>query len=131
MKDHYSPKFLTIAERFKLNKRDQREGETISQYLVELKKLAATCEYGDFLEQALRDRLVCGIRDQQIQRKLLSVSALTLQKAVEIAVAMELATKQSKQFQDQPSGGTQAQSQQVNKVKARRPYSQNKGVDKG
>ncbi|KAJ8032952.1 hypothetical protein HOLleu_23051 [Holothuria leucospilota] len=48
LKDHYSPKPLTIAERFKFHKRDQKEGESISGYLVEVKKLAATCEYGDF-----------------------------------------------------------------------------------
>ncbi|KAJ8037362.1 hypothetical protein HOLleu_18163 [Holothuria leucospilota] len=95
--------------------------------------MAAICEFGDFLEQALRDRLVCGIRDQNVQRKLLSVSGLTLKKAVETAVAMELATKQSQEFQEKPNLGTQGQSQQVNKVKVRRPdvNNQNKRFHKG
>ena len=39
MKDHLKPKPLIIAERFKFHHRNQREGETVAQYLVELHKL--------------------------------------------------------------------------------------------
>ena len=39
--------------------------------------------------------LVCGINDQNIQRKLLSESSLTYEKAVDIAISMETADKDS------------------------------------
>ena len=41
----------------------------------------------------LRDRLVCGIGDQAIQRKLLAEDGLTLKSAVAIALAMETAAR--------------------------------------
>jgi len=39
LKAHLEPKPLTIAERFKFHKRNQLEGETIAQYLAELRRL--------------------------------------------------------------------------------------------
>ena len=41
----------------------------------------------------LRDRLVCGIREDRIQRRLLAERELTFEKAVEIASATEMALK--------------------------------------
>ena len=44
----------------------------------------------------LRDHLVSGIKDTQIRHGLLSESALTLKRALEIASAMELAARDAK-----------------------------------
>ena len=41
----------------------------------------------------LRDRLVCGINNHQIQKRLLAEHDLKYQKAVELALAMESASK--------------------------------------
>ena len=41
-------------------KRDQQESESVSDFIVMLKKLASTCKFGNFLKVALRDRFVCG-----------------------------------------------------------------------
>jgi hypothetical protein len=49
------------------------------------------CNYGTPLDEMLRDRIVCGIHDETIQRKLLSETDLTLTRATEIAVSMEAA----------------------------------------
>ena len=98
LKDHLHPKPLIIAERFKFHKRDQKEGETIAQYVAALRKLADTCEFEAFLEQALRDRLVCGLYAENIQRKLLTEAKLTLSRAYEIAQGMEAAQRQASEF---------------------------------
>ena len=45
MQAHLKPKPLTIAERFKFNRRKQQEGETIAQFLAELRKLAETYNF--------------------------------------------------------------------------------------
>lgn len=37
LKDHYSPKPLIIAERFRFHKRNQQDGESISQFVAVLK----------------------------------------------------------------------------------------------
>lgn len=64
------PKALVISERFKFNKRNQKEGESVNSYVVELKRLSTHCEFGTFLLKALRDRLVCGLRSETTQKKL-------------------------------------------------------------
>ena len=99
MKDHLSPKPLVIAERFKFHKRDQHEGESVSQYLAALRKLAEKCDFNDFLDQALRDKLVCGLRNESIQRKLLAEADLTLKRAVEVSQGMEAAHHQASELQ--------------------------------
>ena len=43
------------------------------------------------MEEQLRDRLVCGVKDNKIHRRLLPEEKLTLKKAVEIAVTLEQA----------------------------------------
>ena len=53
----------TIFERARFNRRCQREGESMEQYITELYSLIEFCAYGDLKEQMLRDRLVVGIRD--------------------------------------------------------------------
>ena len=91
---HYSPKPILIAERFKFHRRSQLESETVAQFVVELKRLALKREFGTFLEEALRDRLVCGLKSVQIQKKLLAERDLTFKKAFETAQSMELANKE-------------------------------------
>ena len=91
---HYKPKPPVIGQRFIFHQRTQKPGEPINQFLMELRRLARTCEFGQFLEEALRDRLVCGLNNSSIQKKLLSEKDLTLQRAVDIAMAAEMAVLQ-------------------------------------
>lgn len=95
VKNHLRPKPIIIAERFKYHLQRQKEGETVGDFLAELKKLSEPCEFGAFLNEALRDRFVCGLRATAIQKKLLAERDLTLQRAYEIAAGMEAADKQS------------------------------------
>ena len=101
LRNHFSPKPIIIAERFHFHKREQHEGEGVTDYCAALKKCSERCEFGTFLEEALRDRFVCGLRSKQAQKKLLAESKLTWQKALEIATAMESAEKQANQFRTQ------------------------------
>ena len=67
LRRHFDPKPLVIAERFHFHRRNQASGESISEYVAELRRLATHCEFGDYLQQALRDRFVCGIRHENTQ----------------------------------------------------------------
>ena len=62
-KHHDEPQPLVIAERFHFHRRNQATGESISEYMAELCRLSTNCDFRDYLEQALRDRLVCGLRN--------------------------------------------------------------------
>ncbi|RUS88762.1 hypothetical protein EGW08_003479 [Elysia chlorotica] len=93
LNEHLSPKPLEIAERFRFHKRNQREGESIQTYCAEIKRLTQHCGFGQALDKALRDRLVCGLRDTAIQRKLLQEDNLTFKDAFDKAIALEMATR--------------------------------------
>ena len=101
LQEHLSLKPLEIAERFRFYKRNQHERENILSYLAELRKLATHCNFGKNLNEALRDRLVCGLRNMQIQKRLLSETNLKYSKAVEIAVAMETAVHDASELQSE------------------------------
>ena len=92
---HLDPKPIVIAERFKFHKAEQQESESIRDFLARLKKLAETCEFRGYREEAIHDRFVCGLKERTIQRKLLAVAELTLQTAVERACAAELTEKET------------------------------------
>ena len=65
--------------------------------MAELRCLATHCSFGaDFLDQALRDRFVCGLANEAIQKKLLLEADLDLAKAVKIALSLEGADKSSR-----------------------------------
>ncbi|XP_060075467.1 uncharacterized protein K02A2.6-like [Ylistrum balloti] len=98
LKLHFRPKPLVIAERFKFHSRKQNDTETISDYLASLKRLSVDCDFGDFLNQALRDRFVCGLKNDVIQKKLLAETDLDFNKAVQIAQAMEMAYKNTSEI---------------------------------
>ncbi len=55
---------------------------------------------GNFFDQALRDRFVCGLARDSIQRRLLSEINLTYIKAVETAKVMEAAEVHTKSLKD-------------------------------
>uniref|UniRef100_A0A3B3RZC6 Retrotransposon gag domain-containing protein n=1 Tax=Paramormyrops kingsleyae TaxID=1676925 RepID=A0A3B3RZC6_9TELE len=88
---HYQPKPLVVAERYRFQKRNQKESESVSDYIVALRQLSKHCEYGDHLDEALRDRLVSGLISESIQRKLLTEKDLTFARACELAQSIELA----------------------------------------
>lgn len=90
-----------IYERYLFNKRDQAVGESIDTYVASLRSLSKTCNYGALTDNLLRDRMVVGILDKGIRKKLLQESKLTLQSCIDICRANEC-TKQQLQTMDQP-----------------------------
>ncbi|XP_068738454.1 uncharacterized protein [Montipora capricornis] len=105
LRDHYEPKPIVIAERFHFHKREQHEGEGVAAYSAALKKCSEHCAFGTFLEEALRDRFVCGLRSKQTQKRLLAEKELTWKAAVEIALAMEVLDKQASNFRNAAEAG--------------------------
>ena len=70
LRRHFQPKKVIIAERFRFHRRNQAAGETVVQYVAELRRLSAHCDFADYLDQALRDGFVCGLQNESIQRRL-------------------------------------------------------------
>lgn len=100
LKNHFDPKPSEIVQRYKFDSRSRKQNESVLDYVAELRRLAQDCNYGDTLQQKLRDRIVCGINDDRIQRRLLAEADLTCEKALAIAVAAETATKNAHDLQN-------------------------------
>ena len=66
MHAHFNPKPPVLAERCTFHRRCQNKGEPISDYSAELKRLASSCNFGTFLDQALRDRFIFGLAAEHI-----------------------------------------------------------------
>ena len=103
LKDHFEPKPNTIAERFRFHRRNQHQGESVVEYVAELRRLAVRCAFGGYLKEALRDRIVYGLRSEPTQRKLLGEEALSLGRAVDVAVNIESAQKHALALKGSPS----------------------------
>ncbi len=93
LKNYYNPTPSEIVQRFKFNSRNRQPNETVADYVAVLCELAQHCNYGDKLQEMLRDRLVCGIEADGIQRRLLAEAELTFEKALKLAQAIETANK--------------------------------------
>ncbi len=92
---HFNPKPSTIVSRFEFNTRCQKEGESVSSFVAALRKLTEHFNYGAVLDEMLRDRIVCGIRNKKTQQRLLQEADLTYSKAYDLALAAETAQKNS------------------------------------
>ena len=71
MKNHYTPALSEIVQRFCFNSRFRLPHESFSTFVAELRALPEFCNFGDSLSLMIRDRLVCGINDENTQRLLL------------------------------------------------------------
>ena len=106
VKDHQEPAPSAIVERFRFFSCSQRPDESISDFLAHLHKRAKHCQFGDSLQDMLRDRLVCGCRDKRLQYKFLADPGLTYDKAVQLARSNETADRGTKDLAGTTGGPT-------------------------
>ena len=92
-----NPRRNVAYERHVFNTRAQMESESIDGYVTELKILASSCEFGDLKDSLIRDRIVCGVRNETVRLRLLREEDLSLQKAMDICRASEASEQQIKQ----------------------------------
>ena len=72
-------------------------GESIAEYVTELRRFSTCYKFDDYLEQALRDRLLCG--KARGNNSSLKLTSLWL-KRLELAQGFEAAEKNAQQFKE-------------------------------
>lgn len=92
--EYCHPRKNIVFERFKFFSRSQEEGEPVDKYVTDLKRLANPCEFESQADSLIRDRLVLGIKDKQLQERLLREPDLELHKALNICRANETSKQQ-------------------------------------
>ena len=104
LSNHLNPKPKILAQRCRFHKCQQLPGQPISDLLLILKKIAEDCKFDNKLDSRLRDQFVCGLNIQSIVNRLLSEpDNRTFKNAVQIALSIELTTKESAEFQNKNS----------------------------
>ena len=80
------------------NQRSQHPGESIADYVAELRRLASTCNFAHFLDDAMRERLVCGLVNESCHRRLLADAdgTTTFARVTELAQGFEQAENNPK-----------------------------------
>ena len=104
--EHFDPKPSVIVQRFRFNSRLHQEGESVAKFMAELQQLSEHCEFGAMLNDMLRDRLVVGIMNNRIQRRLLAEKELTFKRAYELAIAHETAEKNTAKLKQKEAMST-------------------------
>ncbi|XP_043243629.1 uncharacterized protein K02A2.6-like isoform X2 [Amphibalanus amphitrite] len=84
------PTSVTVA-RYRFFSCCRVQSESVQEFVARLRQLSRDCKFESFLDQMIRDRLVCGVNSDPIQRRLLAEAELTLPQAIKIAVATETA----------------------------------------
>ena len=112
-------KTKVIYERYRFNNH-----ESIDAYTTALHTLAETCEFGSLKEDLIRDRLVCGIRDNSPRKKLLQEPKLTLDKCLDSYRAAEVTKLQMQAMTNQNN-----ESSDVNALKSSSEKSNVRMVD--
>ncbi|KAG8128701.1 hypothetical protein E2320_015515 [Naja naja] len=92
LEEHYAPAASSLAHRLDFYRREQKPGETINDYLTNLRDIAAGCKFEN-VEITLRDRIVVGKRDLRLQRKLITKKSISLKVVMEEARAAEISEK--------------------------------------
>ena len=117
---HYSPKPVEIMQRYRFYSRSRRTGESVAEFVADLRSLAKDCNFGDTLETMLRDKLACGINDPSIQKKLLAEEGLDFKRALAIAEGTEAADRDLREMRTpRTEFSTRVKQEPVNKVQPR------------
>lgn len=66
-----NPQTNVTMERHKFNTRNQNVSEPIESYVSALRIKAKSCKFGNLYEELIRDRLVCGISNDNLRKVLL------------------------------------------------------------
>lgn len=117
---YFVPKERTSVETYKFNQRVQGTTETFDSFVTDLKRMSARCDFGTLKDRLICDRIVQGVRDSQVKKRMLTEDMLTLDKAIMIGQSLEQMKEGLRVMTDKEDGA------EINTVHQRQ-QNQNKG----
>ncbi|GBM97750.1 hypothetical protein AVEN_144332-1 [Araneus ventricosus] len=81
---YFVPQLNITYERQKLFLLVQREGQSVDDFITELRKQLRNCDYGSLGDSVLIDQLLRGLRESRLRERLLRVPDLDIKKEVDI-----------------------------------------------
>lgn len=85
-----------LVQRLKFNVRVQQPDESLEDFVLSVKLQAEFCNFENFKQMAIRDRIVAGVRDKSLQQRLLNEEKLTLETAEKLIATWEIARNNAK-----------------------------------
>ena len=114
-----------MYERYVFNSRNQEEQESIDTYVTVLRNLAKSCNFCDCMRDSLiRDRIVLGVNNNAIRKKLLQVRGLTLSQCIDTCRSNEATTSNDSDFWL----GCRSQNRRRKKIRAENPHKMEKMI---
>ena len=99
---HVAPLANIPFERFSFNIRNQEPGESFEKYVTQLRLLARNCEFENInSDEILRDRILFGMKDIVVRKKLLMKPKLTLQDVLLACRTGELSNRNVKALHEE------------------------------
>ena len=83
---HIKPTQFEVTERATFHKIVREPEERMKDFLLRIQQQASNCQFGDQLESQMRDRIVAGVNDEEVERKLLIRKELTFKNASQILI---------------------------------------------
>ena len=104
VKEHHQPPPSVTVQRYEFNKRIRKDGESFADLVAHLRQLSEHCQFGDSLNDMMRDRLICGCNHYRLRHQLLTKSPPPkFEDALALAQAFESAERNAKDMQPSPT----------------------------
>ena len=120
LNEHFNIKKNIPYERSVFREAKQETNESLDQFITRLRKLTTYCEYGNNVNDEIRDEVIHTCKSTKLQTRLLQEQDLTLEKVQNIGRIMKQSTKQSKNIEE-PLHEANADIDEVNKI-VKQPY---------
>ncbi|XP_038106411.1 paraneoplastic antigen Ma3 homolog [Culex quinquefasciatus] len=131
LKSYFSPQKNRIAQSVEFFKRSQHEYEKVADFAVELQALSKHCVFEQFLDAALRDKFIAGLRNAKIQAELMNSpdntrfdEAVTKAKNLEQIEEDQQKMKAKQQYANRVNGGNV---NRRNRSQSRKPEQSERG----
>ncbi|UYV72861.1 hypothetical protein LAZ67_10001016, partial [Cordylochernes scorpioides] len=98
---YFTPHKNVVTERFKFRQRVQKDDESIDNYLISLRELSKSCEFGNLEADMIRDQIIEKCNNKKLKEKLLQQENLTLSKTIDIARMFEISRKEIRLLEPQ------------------------------
>ncbi|XP_062710511.1 uncharacterized protein K02A2.6-like isoform X1 [Aedes albopictus] len=96
LKKRYDKKDSDVIHTYRFWTRRQGQHEKSEDFVLSIKQLAELCGFGAFKDRAIRDALVIGTYDRQLQKRLFDEEDLTAAKAEKLIVNQELSSDRTR-----------------------------------
>lgn len=94
----FEPKQSVSFERHVFRQLKQKETERIDMFMMRLREQADKCDFGDQLDENIRDQITSGCHSEKLRRKILERGNQSLEEIAKMARILELVSQQQKMF---------------------------------